>query len=101
MAKIYPYKAQTGEINLWVFFCPGCKYDHPFTVRQYLADAENDIWEFNGDINKPTFSPSLLVFKSVPEKRCHSFVKDGKIEFLKDCFHELAGQTVELPEYEP
>ena len=27
---------------------------------------------------------------------CHSFVTDGKIQFLGDCTHELAGQTVEL-----
>jgi hypothetical protein len=28
--------------------------------------------------------------------RCHSFITDGKIEFLSDCTHSLAGQTVEL-----
>lgn len=27
---------------------------------------------------------------------CHSFVRNGKIEFLSDCTHELAGKTVEL-----
>lgn len=58
------------------------------------------MWSFNGDVNNPTFSPSLLVFKDLPEQRCHSFVTDGKIQFLSDCFHDLAGQTVELPEYE-
>lgn len=30
---------------------------------------------------------------------CHSFVTDGKIQFLSDCTHELAGQTVELPDW--
>jgi hypothetical protein len=25
-------------------------------------------------------------------------VNDGKIQFLGDCHHKLAGQTVELPE---
>ena len=29
---------------------------------------------------------------------CHSFVTDGKIQFLSDCTHGLAGQTVELSE---
>lgn len=33
-----------------------------------------------------------------PESRCHSFITDGKIQYLSDCFHELAGQTVDLPE---
>lgn len=29
---------------------------------------------------------------------CHSFVTDGRIQFLSDCTHSLAGQTVDLPE---
>ncbi len=29
----------------------------------------------------------------------HSFIKDGMIEFLGDCTHKLAGQTVDLPEF--
>jgi hypothetical protein len=64
------------------------------------TEGGNPQWIFNGDVDKPTFTPSLLVFGSVPEKRCHSFITDGKILFLDDCFHELKGQTVEIPEYE-
>ncbi|BAS10570.1 hypothetical protein AHiyo4_39920 [Arthrobacter sp. Hiyo4] len=29
--------------------------------------------------------------------RCHSFVRNGHIEFLSDSTHELAGQTMALP----
>jgi hypothetical protein len=29
---------------------------------------------------------------------CHYFIRDGKIEFCGDCPHELAGQTVPLPD---
>jgi len=68
-----------------LFFCPGCGHAHVVDSR----------WSFNGDYNKPTFRPSVLV---IGEKRCHSFVTDGKIQFLNDCSHELAGQTVDLPE---
>ena len=28
---------------------------------------------------------------------CHSFVRAGQIEFLGDCTHEFAGQTVPMP----
>lgn len=28
---------------------------------------------------------------------CHSFVTDGFIQFLADCKHAMAGQTVPLP----
>lgn len=66
-------------------------------------------WSFNGNVEKPTFKPSLLVkFPANPkaieefkewraERICHSFVTDGKIIFLNDCTHELKGQTVDLP----
>jgi hypothetical protein len=30
---------------------------------------------------------------------CHSFVTDGRIQFLNDCTHPLAGQTVDIPEW--
>jgi hypothetical protein len=74
------------------FYCPGCKQYHQ------ISDAPGG-WTFNGDFEKPTISPSILVngsgaCPSVP--RCHSFVREGMIQFLSDCTHELAGQTVEL-----
>ena len=57
-------------------------------------------------MDKPTFNPSMLVNKDLnnPDDRgngyvrhrCHSFVRDGKIQFLNDCTHELKGQTVSL-----
>jgi hypothetical protein len=30
------------------------------------------------------------------DKVCHSLIRDGQIQFLTDCTHELAGQTVPL-----
>ena len=95
------------------FWCPGCNKTHAVT----------DTWAFNHDYDKPTFSPSILVTSGhyMPEHkgnscwctwnkehpddqehfkcfRCHSYVTDGKIQFLGDCTHELVGQTVELPD---
>lgn len=32
-----------------------------------------------------------------PPAVCHSFIRDGQIQFLSDCTHALAGQTVPLP----
>ena len=82
--------------RLYSFHCPGCNYSHPFEV-----DAPGGAgWEFNGSLEKPTFRPSLLVFGHDPERRCHSFVTDGKIQFLGDSFHELKEQTVDLPDWE-
>lgn len=74
------------------FLCPGCKELH----------ALNTTWTFNNSFEKPTVRPSVLVRgwlnKNIPSGVCHSFITDGKIEFLTDCSHELKGQTVELLE---
>ena len=86
--------------KLYVFHCPGCGYGHPFEVE--APDGKG--WTWNGSLEKPTFSPSLLVYGSGTHDgatpRCHSFVTDGRIRFLSDCGHSLAGQTVDLPDWE-
>lgn len=93
MSKVEPLGNQDGSLGGYTFWCPGCDSPHLFDLR----------WEFNGDVDNPTFSPSLLVNGREPRHpnilRCHSFVRNGKIEFLGDCEHTLAGQTVELPDY--
>lgn len=92
VAELYDFKDGLNE-QVWIF-CPGCKTHHGFTTKH----PTSSVWQWNGSFDKPTFSPSMLCNKDYPESRCHSFVTDGKIQFLSDCFHELAGQTVELPE---
>lgn len=95
------------ESTTVLFYCPGCKDSHQIDTAK---------WEFNGDFEKPTFAPSYLTWldpnpKANPKYdrdrkfrdgfRCHSFIKQGNIEFLSDCTHALAGQTVALPEWRP
>lgn len=94
--KIYNYNPPDSERKLFVFHCPGCDYAHPF----HVGYTERPTWSWNGSMDRPTFSPSLLVFKDQPDRRCHSHVADGKIQFLSDCWHKLAGQTVEIPDWE-
>jgi len=80
----------------YLYHCPGCKYEHAFALN-----TEGGHHSFNGDLNNPVVSPSLVHdFSPNHERRCHSYIKDGKIQFLSDCWHELKGQTVELPEIE-
>lgn len=81
----------------WHFECPGCGYGHPFRVD---GDASLPLWTWNGSTEAPTFQPSLMVNGSIPDRRCHSIVTDGKIQFLQDSFHGLAGQTVDLPDWD-
>lgn len=104
--------AKSGDVQVVIFRCPGCEDNHQISVGT---------WTFNGDLDRPTFSPSVLVggvqwdtdlypyFQSRTDRHpgvpvggrivCHSFVTDGQIRFLGDCTHDLAGQTVDLPEW--
>lgn len=97
------------------FMCPGCGELHQVTVD---SSTPGPVWSWNRDVDRPTFMPSVRVTgaqrvivdgKWVGEwvcdanddplpSVCHSFVVDGRIQFLTDCTHALAGQTVELPD---
>lgn len=83
-----------SDRDLIIFHCPGCKTEHPFIINS----KSRPNWNWNGDFEKPTFSPSLLCNPSMPEHRCHLFLTDGKIHYLDDCHHELKNQVVDLPE---
>lgn len=85
--------------NTLGFTCPGCGYDHSVTVKGKKNESGAS-WGWNESMERPTFTPSIGVFMSVPKMRCHSFVKDGQIQFLNDSFHKLAGKTVEIPDME-
>lgn len=82
-----------GEIIAIMIFCPGCKYGHMFYLGKETGRPK---WTWNGNLDKPSFYPSMLAWKDDPTKRCHSFVEDGNIRFLNDCFHELKNKTVAL-----
>ncbi|MDB5358827.1 MAG: hypothetical protein JWO51_124 [Rhodospirillales bacterium] len=109
-----------GTLKGLTFFCPGCQERH-----QVTTNGPNP-WGWNGDLVRPTFTPSVLVTSghfmpgrdgkncwciysathpdepaSFVCKRCHSFVTDGQIQFLGDCTHALAGKTVPLPPVDP
>lgn len=91
MAKIRIIQVSETEKQLQIL-CPGCNELHAMDMGFY----------FNGDFDRPTINPSLLVRGWLNEKItqgvCHSFITDGKIQFLDDCSHELKNKTVELPE---
>ena len=100
-----------SEKGVMAIMCPGCNETHVIATKQPFGNGA--VWSFNNDFEKPTFSPSLLIrtgkyvtghenfddegFKGL-SSICHSFITDGRIQFLNDCTHSLAGQTVELPE---
>lgn len=105
-----------GEDGAMLWFCPGCKMVHQIHVGPGEG-RPGPRWSWNESVDKPTFSPSVLVTGSqqLTEEQCafiqgggkiepvrsvcHSFVVDGEMKFLDDCTHELAGQTVPIPPF--
>lgn len=88
-------QAKPGDFT---FFCLGC--DMPHTVQ--TGEGKGPRWGYNGNAEAPTFTPSVLVQYDWSDgpKVCHSFVTDGRIQYLGDCTHQLAGQTIDLPNWE-
>lgn len=82
-----------GYYFLW---CEGCKQKHLIPV----APSENGSkWNFNGDFEKPTFTPSVLIRwpEGDVQKMCHFNVTDGMITFHNDgTTHDKAGHTLPL-----
>jgi hypothetical protein len=89
-------EGQTQGDPVWsdfVFWCPGCKEQHSYRVNPAGSELR-PAWQFNGNNDAPTFTPSLLYPSK--EVRCHLFVTDGKISYCGDCGHELAGKIVPM-----
>lgn len=91
---VYGSEKKIGE-HIW-FYCPGCEELHQIYIKHNSSSAP--IWKWNGSLDKPTFSPSIVISPNNKEYRCHSFVREGRIQFLSDCFHKLKNQIVDLPE---
>ncbi len=88
------------QYNCLMFVCPGCiemvggSGVHMLPVNSKVINPQ---WEWDGNLIRPTLSPSILTGRDSPDV-CHSFLKDGIFDFLGDCTHSLAGQKVELPD---
>lgn len=101
--------------------CPGCNSSHHIAT----GHGPGPRWDWNGNAERPTFTPSVLVtgrdFTEAGEAAfedwhdagcpqpwpefesqdvcCHSFVVEGQMQFLSDCTHALAGKTVNIPDW--
>src|SRR6266404_8392236 len=75
------------------FWCPGCKEGHPFHLSGSV------VWQWNGSMESPTFTPSLIVNRGTP-RQCHVIITSGIINFCADCAHELRGQQVRMTDWD-
>lgn len=94
-------KLRSSEGGGLLFWCPGCDGAHQVRV----GEGTGPRWGYNGNPDKPTFTPSVFVnapgqYFNPGAPSCHSFVTDGRIQFLSDCTHALAGQTVDMPDFD-
>lgn len=98
MAKIlvqeHIHNGEKYHHTQYLYYCEGCKTSHAFGLK-----SEGGNHDFNMDLNNPTVSPSLVANFS-PGTMCHSFIRNGKIEYLNDCWHDLKGRTIELSNVE-
>jgi hypothetical protein len=79
----------TNKPGWYVFYCPGCEDNHTI-----FAGAGGHT--LKGSNFNPTIKPSVLYESKNHDIRCHAWVTNGRIRFLHDCTHRLAGKTVNL-----
>lgn len=93
-------------VTMAIIRCPACDTVHGIVIK--WPGQENKAWGFNGDLNKPTFTPSYKLwypeeyYKNNPNEPryvCHSMITDGIIHYLDDCTHSMVNQSVELPDF--
>lgn len=103
------FRRLRGGFTHW---CDGCDMLHKVMTNSPTGPN----WQFNGDLDKATFTPSVKVDGVLPlteleqqkimagkqvEPRpfvCHYFITDGNISYCPDSTHHLSGKTVKLPE---
>jgi len=104
MSKLTPTN-RNGKLVGYRFRCPACGFSHCFythpddELKAELGPRPDNPtkfgWDFNGDFEKPTFTPSLLgeVDEGVI---CHLNLTNGVLIYHNDCTHALRNQQVPL-----
>jgi hypothetical protein len=88
----------------YAHWCPGCESMHVFYTNKPAAGGA--LWTFNGDLERPTFGPSMVITTEayedegvhLPQERCHYWLRSGGIEYLHDSTHQLKGLHIALPD---
>lgn len=99
--KVYP-----KENNAYLEYkCPACGW-HGIPVKVNVK--EDNSWQWNGNLDKPTITPSVNHYypESAYEQhpglkryRCHYIITDGIMNFCADCTHDKSGQSIIMVDY--
>ena len=83
-----------------MFVCPGCAAGAMGGTGLHMLPVNSPnkapSWTWDNNREAPTLSPSILTRQG--DEVCHSFLQNGMFQFLGDCTHPLAGQTVPMPD---
>ena len=94
-----PVLSDTGGGQL-AYMCPGCGHVHVIDTR--ASAGPGHVWSWDGDAARPTFRPSVHWQAGNPKvTMCHHWVTAGRIAYLADSRHALAGKTVDMVELDP
>lgn len=78
--------------GVFLHWCEGCMKNHEIDI----FNENHHCWSFNGNIDYPTFRPSIKIH--VKEQMvCHYNLVEGVVHYFGDCTHKLAGRSVKLP----
>jgi hypothetical protein len=101
LSKKLARSENAGVVSIW-HWCPGCGHMERYVVERRAGAAPGPLWSWNGNVEKPSFSPSMRAFVplegGVERTTCHYFVTEGQIAYCADSPHKLSGQTVPLPD---
>lgn len=97
--KLY-YPCEPAQATHVELYMPG---PSPFRLLPVILKGKRSgtgCWSWNGDTEKPTLKPLIRTTTRDGDEKtvCHTWINDGKAQFLADCTHELAGQTMDLRE---
>lgn len=78
-----------GVFRHW---CPGCLKVHDIEI----FNENNSRWTFNGNIDYPTFRPSVKIIID-NQMVCHYNLVEGIVHYFGDSNHSLAWKSIHLP----
>lgn len=100
-------KVHPTDPTMFLYWDVAANEPNAFWVKP--AGVNNSSWSWNKDFEKPTVTPSILNTSSKHENwqtgeitspwRNHIFIREGKIQYLSDCTHTFAGQTVDMVDF--
>lgn len=98
--KLQAVKRDNDQIYGYKFWCPACRCTHVFrTEKESLDGKPRPTWSFNGDMDSPSFTPSMVFFEEengVRKTICHFYVTKGVIDYCSDSPHEFRGKKIPL-----